>query len=286
MTGYGRGEKEGDRVRIAVEVKTVNHRYCDIALRIPREISSLEDKARKVLQQHVSRGRVDAVVSLEALAGGRAPVQLDRDAALGYLKALEELAGLGVKADITVSTLARFPDIFVPEVNRRPEDLWPLVEGALLAAAGQLASSREEEGRGLALDLKERLDLIEGYVGEISGLAPRVAEDYRRRLKEQADKLLKGQDLPEDRLLMEVALFAEKSSISEELVRLKSHVQAFAKTLEQGGSVGRKLDFILQEINREVNTISAKANDYEISRRVVEIKSQVEKIREQVQNIE
>ncbi len=286
MTGYGRGDREGERARIAVEIKTVNHRYRDISLRIPREISSLEEKVRKVLQQHVSRGRVDAFVSLEALSGEGAPVKLDRDMALGYLKALQELAGMGVKDDTAVSTLARLPDIFISQGDYRPDDLWPHLEGALLDAVGQLTGSREEEGKGLARDLRERLALIQGYVGEISELAPRVVEEYRQRLREQAEKLLSGQDLQEDRLLMEVVLFAEKSSISEELVRLDSHVQAFAGALEQGGAVGRKLDFILQEVNREVNTISAKANDYEISRRVVEIKSQAEKIREQVQNIE
>jgi uncharacterized protein (TIGR00255 family) len=286
MTGYGRGEKAGERLKITVEIKTVNHRYCDIALRIPRDLSALEDRVRKTLQKHIARGRVEVLVSLEILAGGRAPVKLDRDLALEYLGALRELAGLGVKEDIGVSTLARFSDIFRTDTQQDPEDLWPQAEGALLAALAKLKASRELEGRGLARDLEERLALIRGWAAEVDGLAPRVAEEYRRRLKEQLEKLLQGQDLPEDRLLVEVALFAEKSSITEELVRLDSHIRAFAAAMGQEEAVGRKLDFILQEIHREVNTIASKANDYEISRRVVEIKSQVEKIREQVQNIE
>jgi uncharacterized protein (TIGR00255 family) len=286
MTGYGRGEKAGERLKITAEVKTVNHRYCDIALRIPRDLSALEDKVRKTLQKHISRGRVEVLISLEVLAQGRAPVKLDRELALEYLGALRELAGLGVKEDIGVSTLARFSDIFRTDTQQDPEDLWPQAEGALLAALAKLTASRELEGRGLARDLEERLALIRGWAAEVDGLAPRVAEEYRRRLKEQLEKLLQGQDLPEDRLLVEVALFAEKSSITEELVRLDSHIRAFAAAMGQEEAVGRKLDFILQEIHREVNTIASKANDYEISRRVVEIKSQVEKIREQVQNIE
>ena len=286
MTGYGRGEKEGERVRVVVELKSINHRYCDIALRIPREISSLEEKAKKTLQRYIYRGRVEAFVSLEAGTGAPPRIRLDRDLARGYLEALEELAGLGVKADITASTLARFPEIFTPDRGQDPEDLWPQVEEALVMAGEKLSASREGEGRGLAVDMKERLGLIAGYVDEIAGRAPGVVEDYRQRLREQAEKLLPGQEVPEDRLLMEVVIFGEKSSISEELVRLKSHARAFHEALGTEGAVGRKLDFILQEINREVNTISAKANDYEISRRVVEIKSQVEKIREQVQNIE
>jgi uncharacterized protein (TIGR00255 family) len=287
MTGYGRGEHEEAGCRFSAEVKTVNHRYCDIAVRIPREISALEEKAKKLVQRYVSRGRVDLVISMVETASRQVSVKVDKALVQGYLSAFRELASLGVKDDVTVSTLARFPQILLEErEDLAVEAMWPVLEVALMKSMESLLVSREQEGKGLAQDLESRLKGITKNVAEIEEKAPGVVEDYRNRLRERAEKLLHGQEVDEERFLMEVALFADKCSISEELVRLRSHANAFANALRQEDAVGRKLDFIVQEINREVNTISSKANDFEISSRVVEIKSEVEKIREQVQNIE
>ena len=287
MTGYGRGEHEGAGCRFSAEVKTVNHRYCDIAVRIPREISALEENAKKLVQRYVSRGRVDLVITMVETGSRKVSVKVDKTLVHGYLEAFRELAGLGVKDDVAVSTLARFPQILLEErEDLAVEAMWPVLEAALTQTMESLLASREREGQGLAGDLKSRLLGITKNVAEIEEKAPGVVEDYRNRLRERAEKLLNGQEVDEERFLLEVALFADKCSISEELVRLQSHIDAFSGALGQEDAVGRKLDFIVQEINREVNTISSKANDFEISSRVVEIKSEVEKIREQVQNIE
>ncbi len=287
MTGYGRGEHEGAGCRFSAEVKTVNHRYCDIAVRIPREISALEENAKKLVQRYVSRGRVDLVITMVETGSRKVNVKVDKTLVHGYLGAFRELASLGVKDDVTVSTLARFPQILLEErEDLAVEAMWPVLEAALTQTMESLLASREREGQGLARDLDSRLLAITKNVAEIEEKAPGVVEDYRNRLRERAEKLLDGREVDEERFLLEVALFADKCSISEELVRLQSHASSFSSALSQEDAVGRKLDFIVQEINREVNTISSKANDFEISSRVVEIKSEVEKIREQVQNIE
>ncbi len=287
MTGYGRGKLAGENYRVSVEIKTVNHRYCDFNIRIPREITPLEEKIKKSIQQYVARGRVDVFVNLEKMRQSKTKVRLDKELAGGYLDALKELENMELKQDVTTCTLARFPDVLMVESEEEDlETIWQDLSQALRDALTNLINSRESEGEGLFLDLKERLNKINLLSKGIETRSPVVINEYQKKLKERTSELLRGQEIDESRLTMEVVIFAERSSIAEELVRLKGHIKAFNKTLEQNGPVGRKLDFIVQEINRETNTVSSKANDLEISGQVVEVKSEIEKIREQVQNIE
>ncbi len=290
MTGYGRGKQVGSGYELSVEIKTVNHRYCDIAIRAPREIMFLEDKIKKNIRQYVARGRVEVFINIAKKEGNRFQVKLDRNLAAAYLQAVKELEELEFKQDIGCSfppLLARFPDII--SIDKEEEDLaaiWQDLSAALQEALENLVKSREYEGRELAVSIQECLFKADTLVQEVEERTSFVVEEYRKRLHERVTDFLKDQEIEESRLMMEVVIFAEKSNITEELVRFKSHNKAFLMTLQEKEPVGRKMDFTVQEIYREINTIASKANDYEISSRVVEIKSEIEKIREQLQNIE
>ncbi|PKM83742.1 MAG: YicC family protein [Firmicutes bacterium HGW-Firmicutes-13] len=286
MTGYGRGEADLEGISFLVEVRSVNHRYRDIFFRIPRELLILEEKMRQLISQKITRGRLEVFVTIRESGDRGKKVEVDLHLAQGYYKALEELKNsFNLSDKITLKQISSFPDV----LNIQKEEAlsyWPVMEKALLEALKNLISMRQQEGENLKKDLNGRLEQIEMLLKEIQGKAPLVVDFYRQKLLDRLAQMLPKQEIDENRLLMECTLFAERSSINEEVVRLASHLGAFRKAINGGGTVGRKMDFLVQELYREINTIGSKANDYQIARLVVEVKSELEKIREQVQNIE
>ena len=288
MTGYGRGEWQEDGKKLEVEIKSVNHRYCDILLRLPRKLNSLETQARNFLRQRISRGRVEVFVQAEesALAGQR--LELDLDLAKDYYRALTTLQeNLGIPGQVQLETLAGFRDIFArKEVEADLEKEWEFLQAALEGALAGLEVMRRDEGLKLKEDFLARLSAIEKWTQEIEEKAPLALRASRDRLAQRVQELIGGLQIDEARLAQEVAFLADRSDITEELVRIRSHLAQFRDLLNRPEPAGRKLDFLLQEINREANTIGSKANDAAIAHVVVEVKSELEKVREQIQNVE
>ena len=288
MTGFGRGEAEGQGKKFTVEVKSVNHRFCEVMLRMPRGMISLEEKARRYIQARLARGRVDGFISVEDCAEKTPTVKVDKVLAASYYKAMEELLGnLGISSEIKPEHLFTLPNVFSLEEPADDIDAyWPVLEQALSGAVDGLLNMRSTEGMRLQEDLLSRLGQIRVILKGIESRAPEVVEEYRLRLNQRLQEWLNDSTLDVNRLMAEVAIFAERSNITEEVVRLYSHIDQTAETLNMGEPVGRKLDFLLQEMNREINTIASKASDLIIARAAVDIKSELEKIREQVQNLE
>jgi uncharacterized protein (TIGR00255 family) len=288
MTGFGRGEWQGDGKKLEVEIKSVNHRYCDISLRLPRKLNPLETQARNFLRQRISRGRIEVFVQIAESALAEQKLEIDLNLAKDYylgLKALQE--NLGISGEVRLETLAGFRDIFArketePDLEKEWESLRTALEGAL---AG-LEAMRRDEGRKLKEDFLARLSALERSVREIEEKAPLSLKASRDRLAQRVQELSGGLGIDEARLAQEVAFLAERSDTTEELVRLHSHLEQFREMLNSPEPAGRKLEFLLQEITREANTIGSKANDAGISYVVVEIKSELEKLREQIQNVE
>jgi uncharacterized protein (TIGR00255 family) len=289
MTGFGSAEAVTPAGRFRVEARAVNHRYAEVVVRLPRELAALEDRVRGAIQGRVLRGRVEVSIMRDERAGRTRTVRSDADLARAYAQALRELADvLGVPYDVGVSLIATFPDVLkVEEAREDLEALWPAVEEAVEEAVAALVAMREAEGRRLAQDLQARLDRVEERVSQVERRAPAVAADHAQRLRQRLAQLLGEVPVDEQRMAMEVAVWAERADVSEELTRLRSHLAQFRHDLTAAsGAVGRRLEFILQEMVREANTIGAKANDLEIARAVIAIKSELESLREQVQNIE
>ena len=288
MTGFGRGEASGEAGRIVVEMKAVNHRFSEVVFRMPRQFASLEEPARKQIQSRVSRGRVDVFISYDATASAKG-VKVDKELAIAYYNALIELGGeIGSKTELSLDTLAKLPDVLkVEDSEVTAEQLWPIFEAALVPAVENLLAMREREGAALATELLTRIDKLQQLRDTVAQRAPQVVEEYRTRLTKRLEELL-GAANPVDpqRLAQEVAMFADRSDVAEELQRFGSHLDQFRENIAGDEAVGRKLDFLVQEIGREINTIGSKANDAAITVQVVEAKSELEKIREQVQNIE
>lgn len=288
MTGFGRGEAVGQAGRVVVEMKAVNHRFAEVVFRMPKQFNALEDPARKLVQSRVSRGRIDLFVSWEAAAQARG-VKVDKELAMAYYKALTELAReIGSNTELTLDTLAKLPDVLtVADGEMTATELWPVFESAVAQALDNLMAMREREGSSLAGDLTARLFTVEAFADTVRSRAPHVVDEYRSRLAKRLEDLLpQGNTLDPQRLAQEVAIFADRSDISEEVERLASHLQQFRQSLTDTEAVGRKLDFLVQEIGREINTVGSKANDALITARVVEAKGELEKIREQIQNLE
>lgn len=288
MTGFGRGEHGGKLKHVVVEIKSVNHRYNEVLVKMPRQYNLLEDAVRRYILSRVSRGRIEVFMKVDEAVTKPRDVQVDKELALAYYKALKELAGITETfLDVGVIQLAQLPNVLkVEEEEEDLEIIWQDMLPALSQAADALMSMREKEGEKLHLDLLERLKDIKALHGKLCEKSPKVVILYREKLQSRLKELLDDVKIDENRLTMEVALFADRSSINEELVRMESHLSQFAGILQENNPVGRKLDFLLQELNREINTIGSKANDLEITQYVVEVKSELEKIREQVQNIE
>ncbi len=288
MTGYGRATETLAGLEITAEIRSVNNRYLDCTVKLPRLYAFAEDAVRGRVRKRIARGKVDVYFSVAATGNGTAEVSLNRPLLESYLTALRSIASdYGVRDDISVSTLARNQDIFT--VNKTGGDETRITESFLAALDKALAvyeAMREAEGGAMARDVAGRAETILNLVGNIEQRAPGILAEYRARLTAKMREVLEGQGIDEGRILTEAALFADRIAVDEETVRLRSHLSQLSDMLEAGSPIGRKLDFLLQEMNREANTIGSKSGDLEQARTVVEIKAELEKIREQIQNIE
>lgn len=287
MTGFGRGEFSQGASTFSVDVRSVNHRYSDVSVKMPRTMSVLEEKVREFVSDKISRGKVDVYINYSTF-GQSSQVKLDVNLAKAYVDALNTLKEMfDIKDEVSLSLLTRFPDIMALEtVEQDMDELWEILKGALEIAFDALIEMRVREGERLKGDLLEKLVIVEGLVDNIKEKSYSIVDDYKNKLYERIKELIKDIPVDENRLLTEVAIFADKSSIDEEIVRLESHIEELRKALDINGPVGKKLDFIIQEMNREVNTIGSKITDLSIIKNVISIKTEIEKIREQVQNIE
>ncbi|MBQ1237550.1 MAG: YicC family protein [Oscillospiraceae bacterium] len=288
MTGYGRAEALIGGRNILVEIRSVNHRYFEFSSRVPRAYGYLESRLKGFLQGKLSRGKVDVNVSIQTIEGTNANVQVNAELAKSYVDALRTLSEpLSLQDDLSLASICRFSDIFT--VSRETEDedaIWADVLSVAEEAADRFVQMREVEGAKMREDVEGRLDFILSAVEKIEERSPKTVEEYRTRLYNKISEVLQNAQVDETRILTEAAIYAEKIAVAEETVRLRSHVAQFRSIMEQEGAVGRKLDFLIQEFNRETNTIGSKAQDIEIARIVVDVKSEIEKIREQIQNIE
>ena len=288
MTGFGRCEiMEGSR-KYTVEMKSVNHRYLDVSIKMPKKLYMFESAIRSELKNYASRGKVDIFITLEDFSESNAVVKYNRELARDYMSYLEEMAEeFHLDNDVRVSALSRYPEVFtMEEAQTDEEELWKELRKAFQGAAEQFVASRVAEGEQLREDLIEKLDGMLERVSFIEARSPQIVKEYREKLESKVQELLGDVKVDEARLLTEVAIFADKSCVDEEIVRLKSHVATTKATLISGGDIGRKLDFIAQEMNREANTTLSKSNDLEISNCAIELKTEIEKVREQIQNIE
>jgi uncharacterized protein (TIGR00255 family) len=288
MTGYGRGQSDRGGAKISVEVNSVNRKQSDIVINLPRELSALEPRARQMVSERLARGRTNVVVAFDPKTQNSRTLALDRALARSYHDGMRALQKeLGVTGEITIGMILQAPGVLrFAEDNLVPNDVWPALEKALDDALGELIRMREKEGKHLAKDLIRRLKVLRQELKETRKKHPVVAEKYRSTLLERISKAGLELQPNDERLVREIAFFADRSDISEELTRLESHLAQFAHHLRKEEPVGRTLEFITQEISRELNTLGAKAGDAEISRHVVACKAEVEKIREQIQNLE
>lgn len=288
MTGFGRCEMNIDGRDIVVEIKSVNHRYFEFGCRLSRGYNFLEEKLKKYISQSISRGKVDVYVSISDKQDVATQITVNHNVALGYLNALRELRDVyGLIDDISVSSIAKYSDIFtVAKQQDDEEEIWSAVLQVVNGAVDKFVQMREVEGQKLQDDIMCRADKILSIVSNIENRSPQTVEEYRNRLYDKIKEVLDNADIDEQRVLTEVAIFADKVAVAEETVRLRSHFDQLSNMFANGGAIGRKLDFILQEMNRESNTIGSKCVDKDIAYMVVEIKAELEKIREQIQNIE
>ena len=288
MTGYGRREAVTDGKKILVEIKSVNHRYSDYNIKVQRHLGFLEDKIRKHVSSAITRGKVDIYLNVENFETADKEIRLNREIARNYIEVLHELRDeFGLKDDITVSNVARNSDIFQTErVEEDEEQLWNTVKTVLDCALGDFVAMREREGERIEKDLCDRIEYMRTLVTTIDERSPQTVQEYSDRLYEKIKEVLDGRGIDEARILTEVAIYADKVAVNEETVRLTSHFEEFDNIIGSGEPAGRRLDFLIQEINREVNTIGSKASDIEIAKTVVTLKGEIEKLREQIQNIE
>ena len=288
MTGFGRCEVTKGERKITVEMKSVNHRYLDVSIKMPKKLNFFEAAIRSELKNYIERGKVDLFITYEDLTESNVCVKYNKELAAEYMKYLTQMAeDFSLDNDIRVSTLSRYPEVFsMEEQTVDEEELWQLLAKAIRGAAEKFVETRIKEGENLRDDLVGKLDGMLTHVDYITERSPQIIAEYRQKLEEKVKELIDDVKVDESRLLMEVTIFADKVCVDEELVRLRSHIETTKENLIQGGSIGRKLDFIAQEMNREANTILSKANDLEISNRAIELKTEIEKVREQIQNIE
>lgn len=288
MTGFGRCEVEEGNRKVTVEMKSVNHRYLDVNIKMPKKLSFFESSIRNELKNYVQRGKIDVFISYEDFSENNVCIKYNKELATEYLKYLRDMsAEFGLDDDIRVSTLSRYPEVFSMEEQMvDEEEIWKVLSKAIDGAAENFVETRIKEGKNLADDLIAKLDNMLEHVAFIEERSPQLMDEYRRKLEDRVKELLGDANVDENRLLTEVTIFADKVCVDEEIVRLKSHIETTKQTLVDGGSIGRKLDFIAQEMNREANTILSKANDLDISNRGIELKTEIEKVREQIQNIE
>lgn len=288
MTGYGRVKVENAYREILVEVRSVNHRYLDLNIKVPRIYGFLEDAVKKAASAVLARGKVDLYVSVRAKEGSDMKITPNMPVIDGYMAALQAVAQrYGMEQSVTPQQLLQMPDaLAVDKEEADAEVLTAEVLDVLQQALAEHSAMRDREGKKLCEDIAYRADLIRGYVDFVEQRSPVSVEEYRQRIAVRMEEILDGSELAQQRILNEAAIFADKVSVTEEIVRLRSHLGQLATMLQSPVAVGRKLDFLVQELNRETNTIGSKANDYEIAKVVVEMKAEIEKIREQIQNLE
>ena len=288
MTGFGRCEIAENSRKFTVEMKAVNHRYLDVNIKLPKTLNFFESSIRGELKNYIARGKVDVFISYEDLSEKTSSVRYNKELAGEYLNYLRQMAeDFGLEQDIRVTTLSKYPEVFtMEESGLDEEELWKSLQKAVQGAAKMFVDTRIVEGEHLKDDLVEKLDAMLKLVDFIEERSPQLLAEYRQKLEDRVRELLQDTAIDEGRLLTEVTIFADKVCVDEEIVRLRSHIETTRNTLLEGGSIGRKLDFIAQEMNREANTILSKANDLEISNCAIELKTEIEKVREQIQNIE
>lgn len=288
MTGYGRSQQLADGMNITVEIKSVNHRYFEFSSKLPRSYGFLDEKLKSFFNGKLTRGKMECYVQIEAVEEPDTVISLNHSLVKGYLDAYKELAETyGLENDVKVSDISRVSDIFAVRKQAADEDrIWAAVQTVAQEALNGFIAMREREGERLKADVLYRLDEIIGNVEFIEARSPRTVAEYNEKLLGRLKELLGETHIDEQRILTEAAIFADKIAVAEETVRLRSHISQLRSFLEQSDAVGKKMDFLVQELNREANTIGSKAQDVEIARRVVSIKAEIEKIREQIQNIE
>lgn len=288
MTGFGRAEVLEGNTKFTVELKSVNHRYFDVNIKMPKKLNFFESSIRNLLKEYMERGKVDLYITYEDYSENSGSLKFNKALAGEYLANLKDLAETyNLENDIRVSTLSRYPEVFTLEEQTIDEnELWAVLEKALRQACEHFVESRMKEGEHLKNDLISKLDEILGFVDFIEDRSPEILKDYKNRLTERIQEILGDRQIDDARIATEVTIYADKICVDEETVRLRSHVNSAKDTILKGGSVGRRLDFILQEMNREANTILSKANNIEISDTGIELKTNIEKVREQIQNLE
>ena len=288
MTGFGRGEIEAGDKRMAVEIKTINHRYLDVNIKMPKRLAMFDGKMRNILKEYMERGKVDIFVSFEDNSLDAGKIHYNEALAGEYLKYLRQMSEtFGLDFDIRTSTLSKYPEVLDFEENDDDDsELFNLLDKALRKALDELVKERETEGEKLKNDLLSKLDDLSGYVARIEERSPDILKEYKEKLYAKVQDFMADNKLDEGRIAAEVTMYADKICVDEEIVRLKSHISGMGEILKKGGAIGRKLDFIAQEMNREANTTLSKSTDLEITDIGINLKTDIEKIREQVQNIE
>lgn len=287
MTGYGRSRYEIDGRTYIIEIKSVNHKYNDLTVKMPRFLNPLEDKIRKTVSESISRGKIDVYINFQNYSDKGKNIKVNTELAKVYIGELQRLADeTGIVNNINVIDISKFPEILNIEDENDLDLIWGELKISLEEAISNFVEMRTIEGNKMALDIKSRLDSIAEIVAEITGYSATVVEDYIAKLETRVKELMKTDVVDETRLAQEIVIYSDKSSIEEELTRIRSHISQFHTLLQQDNAIGKKMDFLVQEMNREVNTIGSKANSLDITNRVILIKTEIENIREQIQNIE
>ena len=287
MTGFGRSNLQEGLREYQIEIKSVNHKYIDINIRMPRNISFLEDEVRKIIASKVKRGKIDVFISFDNYSDEGKSIKINKEIAKTYIESLKELASEeNIGSNIEVTEITKLPDVLIIKNNEDEETIKQELSKAVNEAMDKLINMRQAEGEKMAQDIVSRIDDITSKVKEISELSTGLIEEYVVKLEARIKELLKTDEVDQTRLAQEVVIYADKCSVQEEITRLDSHIQQFKELVESSNAAGKKLDFIIQEMNRETNTIGSKANNLEITNRVIDIKTELEDIREQIQNIE
>ena len=288
MTGFGRSEIANESQKITVEMKAVNHRYCDINIKMPKKLSIFEAGIRNLLKKYIQRGKVDVFITYEDYTENNMVLKYNEELAAEYVRVLQKMGEqFGIENDVRVSALSRYPDVLtLEEQTVDTDELWGVLEEALHKASEQFVEARLIEGENLKNDLVGKLDGMLEDVDFIEKRSPEILTEHRQHLEPKVKELLGDSTIDESRIVTETTIFADKICVDEEIVRLRSHITSTRNALIEGGSIGRKLDFIAQEMNREANTILSKANDLEVANRAINLKTEIEKVREQIQNIE
>ncbi len=288
MTGFGRSEVINEDRKIVVEIKAVNHRYCDMNIKLPKRFNHFEADIRNLLKEKIQRGKVDIYITYEDYSKSNVCVKYNKEIAAEYIGYLKQMAEeFDIVSDIKTSGVGRFPEVFtLEEQSTDDEEIWEYLKASIDEACDNFVDARIKEGENLKTDLIAKLDNMLEIVAFIEDKSPELIADYKKRLVEKIEELNANTQIDEQRIALEVTLYADKICVDEEIVRLKSHIESTKSILLEGGAVGRKLDFIVQEMNREANTILSKSNSLQISDRGIELKTEIEKVREQIQNIE